>query len=168
MGKDLRRVSYMMELEQIDFLPLKEENLEELLKIERVSFPTPWSKQAFLSEINQNSLAYYCICLYHDQIIGYGGMWIIIDEAHVTNVAVHPDFRGQKVGEAIMMHLMGMALIKGAYRMTLEVRPSNFSAQKLYQRIGFKAVGRRKGYYTDTKEDAIIMWKTLIENQNVN
>lgn len=166
MGKDTWRVQYMME--RVDFHPLKAEYLDQILEIEQMSFPTPWSKQAFLSELQQNSLAYYCVCVLNEKIIGYGGMWIVIDEAHITNVAVHPDYRGKKVGEAMMLHLIGQALIKGAYRMTLEVRPSNFSAQKLYHRMGFEAVGRRRGYYTDTKEDAIIMWKTLIEGSNYN
>ncbi|MEL7566080.1 MAG: ribosomal protein S18-alanine N-acetyltransferase [Dehalobacterium sp.] len=148
---------------QVRFLPLEAEYLDQILEIEQVSFPTPWSKQAFLSELQQNSLAYYCVGMLNEKIIGYGGMWIIIDEAHITNVAVHPDYRGKKVGEALMLHLIAQALIKGALRMTLEVRPSNIAAQSLYQRMGFEAVGRRRGYYTDTKEDAIIMWKTLIE-----
>jgi len=161
MGRDTWRVQYMMG--QVDFLPLEAEYLDDILEIEQVSFPTPWSKQAFLSELQQNSLAYYCVCMLNEKIIGYGGMWIIIDEAHITNVAVHPDYRRKKVGEALMLHLIAQALIKGALRMTLEVRPSNISAQKLYQRMGFEAAGRRRGYYTDTKEDAIIMWKTLIE-----
>lgn len=150
-------------MERVDFLPLRVENLDRILEIEQLSFPTPWSKQAFLSELQQNSLAYYCVCVLDEKIIGYGGMWIVIDEAHITNVAIHPDYRGKKIGEAMMLHLIAQALIKGAFKMTLEVRPSNLSAQKLYRRMGFEAVGRRKGYYTDTKEDAIIMWKTLIE-----
>lgn len=161
MGKEAWSVRQMME--QLGFYPLEAAYLDQILKIERVSFPTPWSKQAFLSELQQNSLAYYCAARSGEQVIGYGGMWIIVDEAHVTNVAVHPDYRGRKVGEAIMLHLITQALMKGALRMTLEVRPSNLPAQKLYQRMGFEAAGRRKGYYTDTNEDAIIMWKTLIK-----
>lgn len=150
-------------MDQVDFFPLKAEYIDQILEIEKVSFPTPWSKKAFLSEVEQNSLAYYCVCMSNEKIIGYGGMWLIIDEAHITNVAVQPDFRGKKVGEAIMLHLIAQALIKGAFRMTLEVRLSNIRAQALYHKLGFEAAGRRKGYYTDTKEDAIIMWKTLIE-----
>jgi len=152
-------------MEGIQFLPLKEEHLDQILKIEQVSFPTPWSRHSFMSEIKDNSLAYYCACMLDETVIGYGGMWIILDEAHVTNVAVHPAYRGKRIGEGIMLHLITKALAQGAYRMTLEVRPSNLPARKLYQRLGFETVGRRKGYYTDTKEDAIIMWKTLISHE---
>ncbi|MGI6683960.1 MAG: ribosomal protein S18-alanine N-acetyltransferase [Bacillota bacterium] len=149
-------------MDRVVFLPLREECLNQVLEIEQVSFPTPWSRQSFLGELNDNAMAYYCVAMLDERVIGYGGMWLILDEAHITNVAVHPDYRGKRIGEGIMIHLMKQALIQGAYRMTLEVRPSNLSAIKLYQRMGFEAAGRRKGYYTDTKEDAIIMWKTLL------
>lgn len=150
-------------MENMIFLPLQATYLDEILKIEQVSFPTPWSKQAFLSEINDNALAYYWVSVLNDLIIGYGGMWIILDEAHVTNVAVHPGFRGRGVGRGIMTHLIGQALVLGAFKMTLEVRPSNLAAFHLYEKMGFNIAGRRKGYYTDTKEDGIIMWKTLLD-----
>jgi len=88
-------------------------------------------------------------------------MWLILDEAHVTNVAVHPDYRNQRVGELLVRCLTVNALENGAVRMTLEVRPSNLPAIALYQRLGFHSVGRRKGYYTDTNEDALIMWREL-------
>jgi len=155
-------------MDQVSFLPLKAEYLDQILEIEKTSFPTPWSRQSFLSELRDNSMAYYCVCMLGEKVIGYGGMWIILDEAHITNVAVHPEYRGKRIGEGIILHLTSQALMKGAFRMTLEVRPSNFSAIKLYKRMGFEAAGRRKGYYTDTKEDAIIMWKTLISCQSNN
>ncbi|MGI6679320.1 MAG: ribosomal protein S18-alanine N-acetyltransferase [Dehalobacterium sp.] len=145
----------------IDFVPLQEEDLEQVLAIEQCSFPTPWSKQAFISEIYDNSLSYYCVGKLNGRVVAYGGMWIIIDEAHITTIAVHPDYRGQKIGEKLLSHLIVQSMVQGALRMTLEVRPSNVPALNLYQRMGFKNAGRRRGYYTDTKEDAIIMWKTL-------
>jgi len=86
-------------------------------------------------------------------------MWLILDEAHVTNVAVDPDFRGHGFGEQMMRGLMAHALAHGARRMTLEVRRSNVVAQHLYRKLGFVQLGVRKGYYTDTHEDAFIMWK---------
>jgi ribosomal-protein-alanine N-acetyltransferase len=147
---------------QLKYVPLRAEYLDQVLEIERVSFPTPWSKQSFLSELHDNSMAYYIVCMLDEKVIGYGGMWIILDEAHITNVAVHPEHRGKRIGQGIIFYLISKALSLGVCRMTLEVRPSNLSAIKLYQRMGFQAAGRRKGYYTDTKEDAIIMWKTLI------
>lgn len=147
--------------EKNGLLFLKPEDVDQVLEIERVAFPTPWSREAFMGELLQNSLAKYFGCWREGKLIGYAGMWLIIDEAHITNVAVHPDFRNQKVGEMIMLHLMAEALSRGAYKMTLEVRPSNLPARSLYARMGFEAVGRRKGYYSDTNEDAIIMWKDL-------
>ena len=127
-------------MDKTKLLPLKPEHIDQVLEIERVSFPTPWSRESFLGELLQNSLAYYFACLQDDVLIGYAGMWIIIDEAHITNVAVHPDYRGKKLGEIMILHMMAEALKRGAYKMT---------------------VGLRKGYYTDTDEDAIIMWKDL-------
>ncbi|MGI6712133.1 MAG: ribosomal protein S18-alanine N-acetyltransferase [Bacillota bacterium] len=149
-------------MEKISLLPLKPEDIDQVLSIEKVSFPTPWSRESILNELMYNSLAHYYACFRSDKLIGYGGMWIIIDEAHITTIAVHPDYRGRKIGAAIMLHLMAQAIEKGADKITLEVRPSNIAAERLYSQLGFKAVGRRKGYYSDTKEDAIIMWKNLI------
>ncbi|MDD4753636.1 MAG: ribosomal protein S18-alanine N-acetyltransferase, partial [Desulfitobacteriaceae bacterium] len=137
-------------MDKTKLLPLKPEHLDQVLEIERVSFPTPWSRESFLGELLQNALAYYFACFRDNMLIGYAGMWIIIDEAHITNVAVHPDFRGKKVGEILILHMMAEALKRGAYKMTLEVRPTNDIAIKLYTRMGFESVGRRKGYYTDT------------------
>lgn len=146
---------------KLQLFRLQVQHVDQILEIEQVSFPTPWTKGSFLSELLENTLAYYYGCFQEDRLMGYAGMWIIIDEAHITNVAVHPDYRGKKVGEIIMLHMMTQALERGAYKMTLEVRPSNITAQKLYRRLGFESVGRRKGYYTDNQEDAIIMWKDL-------
>jgi ribosomal-protein-alanine N-acetyltransferase len=94
-------------------------------------------------------------------IIGYAGLWLILDEAHVTSVAVHPDYRGRRLGELLFNVLIQEAVYLGADRMTLEVRVSNHAARQLYKRLGFVSAGIRKGYYNDNQEDAIIMWKHL-------
>lgn len=141
---------------------MKEQHIGGVLQIERVSFPTPWSQQAFTYEITQNNFAYYVVALDEGQVLGYAGMWMVLDEAHITNVAVHPDQRGKKLGKALMLEMMRQALLRGAVRMTLEVRPSNYVARQLYQALGFKEKGLRKKYYTDTNEDAIIMWADLV------
>ncbi len=130
-----------------------------VVDIERRSFPTPWSERAFLSELTQNAYAHYLVALSGERVIGYAGMWLILDEAHVTNIAVHPNYRGQQVGELLLSALEQRAFDHGCHRMTLEVRPSNPVAQKLYRKHGFAPRGLRPGYYTDTHEDAIIMWK---------
>jgi ribosomal-protein-alanine N-acetyltransferase len=134
-------------------------DVDQVLEIEKLCFPTPWSRRAFVSELTENVYAHYIVARRDGAIRGYAGMWVILDEAHVTNIAVHPDERRRGLGWILLHELMGRALALGATRMTLEVRKSNVAAQELYTRAGFNARGLRKGYYTDTREDAIIMWK---------
>ncbi|MFA5536750.1 MAG: ribosomal protein S18-alanine N-acetyltransferase, partial [Bacillota bacterium] len=136
-------------------------HLTQVLQIEQVSFPTPWSKDTYLNEIKYNQLAHYYVCLLDNEVIGYAGMWLIIDEAHITTIAVNPAFRGKQFGKLLLAELLARAAILGADKATLEVRPSNQAAQNLYKEMGFVVAGSRKQYYTDTGEDAIIMWKSL-------
>jgi ribosomal-protein-alanine N-acetyltransferase len=136
-----------------------EEHLDQVEAIEKESFPTPWSRRAFAGELLQNDFAYYIVALHEDVVIGYGGMWLILDEAHITNVAVRADYRGQGIGLALMLEIIRNAVIRGVKSMTLEVRPSNNAARHLYQGLGFVDKGVRKRYYSDNNEDAIIMWK---------
>jgi ribosomal-protein-alanine N-acetyltransferase len=135
-------------------------DIEEVLKVEVASFTTPWSKAAFESEIYDNELTYYLVAVdtVSKQVIGYAGMWIIVDEAHVTNIAMLPAFRGRGLGEELLKSLMLAAKARGAGSMTLEVRRSNHIAQSLYTKLGFTKRGVRPKYYTDTQEDALIMW----------
>lgn len=134
-------------------------DLDRIIEIETRSFPTAWSRQAFQSELVENTFATYLVLDFHGTVVAYGGMWNILDEAHVTNVAVHPDFRGHHLGETMMLGLMTRGRQLGARRMTLEVRRGNQVAQNLYQKLGFVQLGVRRGYYTDTREDAFILWK---------
>lgn len=134
-------------------------DLDEVLAIETESFPTPWTRDAFARELKSNLFAVYLVCCCDGRIVGYGGMWLIIDEAHVTNIAVHPRHRRGGAGNLILGGLTAEAASRGATRMTLEVRPSNAAALKLYQAHGFVRAGLRHRYYSDTGEDAIIMWK---------
>ncbi|ABO51390.1 [SSU ribosomal protein S18P]-alanine acetyltransferase [Desulforamulus reducens MI-1] len=134
------------------------EHIPGVLQIEQVSFPTPWSQQSFTYEITQNNFAVYLVAIQQEKVIAYAGMWLVLDEAHITNIAVHPDYRGKKIGKALLLEMMRQAVLRGAMRMTLEVRPSNYTARQLYEKVGFKEKGLRKKYYTDTNEDAIIMW----------
>lgn len=143
---------------ELTFRDMTFEHLEEVLAIEQTSFPTPWSRYAFSYELLENEFACYIVALRGSRVVGYGGMWLILDEAHVTNVAVHPAWRGQRVGRKLMKELIRRAALLGAVRMTLEVRASNRVARHLYQSLGFVERGRRRGYYTDTREDALIMW----------
>ncbi|MCL6634425.1 MAG: ribosomal protein S18-alanine N-acetyltransferase [Peptococcaceae bacterium] len=134
-------------------------HLDGVMEIEEVSFPSPWSRYAFAYEILQNSLAHYIVALAGNKVVGYAGMWLILDDAHITNVAVHPAWRRKGIGMALMLEMIGRAVLMGMKRMTLEVRPSNKAARVLYAALGFVERGLRKHYYSDTGEDAIIMWK---------
>lgn len=154
-----------IEKEAYKIVTMAENHLDEVIEIEQVSFPTPWSKDAYFSELRENSFAHYYVCTAGEQVVGYAGMWIIIDEAHITNIAVHPDFRGKKIAQALLLNLMQEAIGLGADRITLEVRSSNRVAQHVYGKLGFYPVGVRKGYYTDNNEDAIIMWKNLYDKK---
>jgi ribosomal-protein-alanine N-acetyltransferase len=93
-----------------------------------------------------------------NRIVGYAGMWVILDEAHVTTIAVDPLHRRQRIGERLLAALIDESLKRGARWVTLEVRKSNLGAQTLYRKYGFKDIGVRKGYYSDNREDAIVMW----------
>lgn len=158
-----------MEVSKVSLRKMVLGDVNQVVEIEKKSFPTPWSPYAFSCEILDNNFAHYLVVTPAEdesQVIGYGGMWVILDEAHITNIAIAPSYRGKGYGEILLLKLMELAIEKGAERITLEVRVSNESAKRLYHRLGFKEVGLRKGYYVDTKEDAIIMWKTLTLKEN--
>jgi ribosomal-protein-alanine N-acetyltransferase len=140
---------------------MKEEDIDQILEIEHASFTTPWSREAFYNEINNNKFAVYIVIEDDKKIVGYCGAWIVIDEAHVTNVAVLPDYRGKKLGEALMRNIMSVAREMGAKSMTLEARVSNQVALSLYRKLGFQNGGIRKNYYSDNQEDALVMWVNL-------
>lgn len=150
--------------QKIELEEMKKEDLEQVLEIEKLSFLTPWSRKSFESELEKNDLAKYVVAKVDGKVAGYGGIWIVLDEGHITNIAVHPDFRGQKIGERITRALLDIAEENNAGRVTLEVRTSNETARNLYRKLGFVESGVRKGYYADSGEDAIIMWKQISDN----
>lgn len=134
-------------------------DVDAVWEIEKLSFKTPWAREAFIEEIKAKDRTRYVVAELGDTVVGYGGMWLIIDEAHITNIAVHPDYRGQKIGKRIVEEMIAVASNEGITSLTLEVRVSNAPAIKLYKDLDFKEVAIRKGYYVDTGEDALIMWK---------
>jgi len=138
-------------------------DIDDVWALEKLCFSIPWAKNAFLIEIAENKCAKYFVAVCKDVVLGYGGMWLMLDEAHITNIAVHPSRRGKGIGGGIMKALINEAIKNGADKMTLEVRVTNKDALKLYTGMGFKGVGVRKGYYADTDEDALIMWKHIDE-----
>ncbi|MFZ5649502.1 MAG: ribosomal protein S18-alanine N-acetyltransferase [Bacillota bacterium] len=137
------------------------EHLDQVLSIELKSFPAPWSYRAFQFEVTENDFASYIVAQIDGRIVGYAGMWMVLDEAHITNVAVHPDYRGAGHGRSLMTELLGRAAVLGAVKITLEVRVSNTVARELYKSLGFVERGIRRKYYSDNNEDAIIMWLDL-------
>ncbi|OFW79494.1 MAG: ribosomal-protein-alanine N-acetyltransferase [Alicyclobacillus sp. RIFOXYA1_FULL_53_8] len=137
------------------------QDLDDVMVVEHRSFTAPWSRQAFLRELVDNQFARYVVAEYHGKVVGYAGIWLIMDEGHVTNIAVDPDVRGRHLGELLLRTLMSVCLAQNILRMTLEVRVTNTVAQGLYEKLGFVRSGLRKGYYTDNREDALIMWADL-------
>ncbi len=148
-------------MEPIIVRKMEVRDIEEVVIIEEKSFPIPWSKNAFEKEIKKNILAKYFVALWEDKIVAYGGMWFIVDEAHVTNIAVDPDYRGKKIGKVLVEGMIKEAASLGMLKMTLEVRRGNLVAQNMYKTLGFLSCGVRPGYYQDNGEDAIIMWKDI-------
>ncbi|CRK85393.1 ribosomal protein S18-alanine N-acetyltransferase [Neobacillus massiliamazoniensis] len=143
------------------FRSMTEEDIDQILEIEHASFTLPWSRDAFYNEMHHNKFAVYIVIEVEGKIIGYCGAWIVIDEAHITNVAILPEYRGRKLGEALMEKMISVARSMGARSMTLEVRVTNNIAQSLYRKLGFQKGGIRKNYYSDNQEDALIMWVNL-------
>lgn len=141
---------------------LKSCHIDEVFNINMLSLPNPWSKDSLIKEL-ENKLGVYVVAVNKDMVIGFGGMWIILDEAHITNIAVHPDHRRKKAATLILKELINIAKEKNVEAMTLEVRKSNIKAQNLYKKFGFLVEGVRKGYYEDNKEDGLILWKRDIK-----
>jgi ribosomal-protein-alanine N-acetyltransferase len=136
---------------------MRPEDVPLVHEIERLSFRTPWPAYAFEQELKGNRLARYVVARAGDRVVGFAGVWLMVDDAHVTTFAVHPDWRRQAIGRQLLLNLAELSVAIGARRMTLEVRVSNGAAQALYRSFGFEIVGRRPRYYTDDGEDALIM-----------
>ena len=139
--------------------PMMFTDLPEVHRIEQASFSVPWPDEAYRSELLANRLASYLVVRADavDGIIAYGGIWLMVDEAHITTFAVDPAWRRQGVGETLLVALLDLALARHAREATLEVRLSNLPARRLYEKYGFRPVGLRPRYYSDNGEDALIM-----------
>ena len=144
------------------------DDIENVVNVENDCFSTPWSKDSFVRELVENEIALYLVAKIENIAVGYIGVWRIQNEGHITNVAVHSDFRGMGIGNMLVSELLSLCEKEGINAFTLEVRKSNLVAQNLYKKFQFKDAGVRKGYYQDTKEDAIIMWRneTQMEDES--
>jgi ribosomal-protein-alanine N-acetyltransferase len=143
------------------------EDLEAVHDIERESFSTPWPAHAYQHELENNRLAHYIVARYGDEIVGFAGMWLLVDEAHVTTFATRGSWRRHGVGERLLLALLDLSIQRGAHEATLEVRPSNTPARRLYEKYGFTVVGVRLRYYSDNNEDALIMTTPELEGRQM-
>lgn len=151
----------MGETARLTFRRMTQDDADVIAEIEAKSFAMPWSREAFWREA-QNELATYIVGELDGRIIAYAGAWVSFNQAEVMSVAVEPEFRGQGFGTILFGELIKAVKERGAKSITLEVRPSNTAAIKLYESFGLRSVGRRKGYYIDNGEDALIMWNIKI------
>ena len=137
--------------------PMRLADVAAVLEIERLSFSSPWPAFAFEQELTANRLAHYLVVRQDGRVVAFGGIWLMVDEAHITTFGVHPGHRRRGIGRRLLLHLAERAIELGSARMTLEVRVSNASAQALYLSFGFRVAGRRIAYYSDDGEDALVM-----------
>ncbi len=143
---------------QVTITPMRMEDLDEVLWVEQSSFRDPWTRTLFEEEFKNPELSHFLIARYEDHVVGYIGFWLIQQEAHITNLAVHPAFRRRKIGEILARATLHLACGMGALRATLEVRASNDPAQGLYGKLGFAMAAIRRRYYADNQEDALVLW----------
>ena len=142
-------------------------DVDAVQEVERLSFPIPWPANAFRHELGQNRNARYIVAKAEGRIVGYAGLWLMVDEAHITTFAVHPEHRRHRIGERMLQRLFEIANEVGAEWLTLEVRVSNLAAHKLYEKYGFRRAGIRRHYYSDNGEDALIMWTDRLRDRAV-
>jgi ribosomal-protein-alanine N-acetyltransferase len=150
---------------EVQLVPMRRRHLRSVLKIEAQVYPRPWSLPLFMSELNlRNSRAYY-VARVGGTVVGYAGLMITGDDAHVTTIAVDPAWHRHKIGSRLMLALAREASDRGASHLTLEVRVSNSAAQAMYHQFGFRPAGIRKNYYVETNEDALVMWSDNIHDE---
>ncbi len=151
--------------DRLTVAPMATRDIAAVLRIERACFSTVWPSDAFHNELNGNKLAHYFVGRIGERVVAYGGIWVILEDSHVTTLAVDPEFRRHGFGEIVLLRLIDEAIERGAAWMTLEVRESNVAAQQLYRKYGFTTVTMRTGYYSDDNESALIMWAGSLKSQ---
>jgi ribosomal-protein-alanine N-acetyltransferase len=151
--------------ERMSIVPMAESDVREVMRIEQQSFTTTWPANAFYQELRDNKLAHYYVGKLGDAIVAYGGIWVMLEDSHITTIAVTPEHRGRRYGEIMLVRLLDEAIARGASWMTLEVRESNTVAQGLYKKYGFTSVSTRRGYYSDNNENALVMWAGNLKSE---
>lgn len=142
--------------------PWKKSDIDAVYEIEVECFRSPWTKLSLLSEY-RNKIAVYKVVELDNRIVGYCGMWVLYDEAHITNIAISRNYRGNGYAQKLLIEMMKSASLKDATMMTLEVRETNIPAQNLYKKLSFEKEGERKKYYQDTGESAYLLWNRNIQ-----
>ena len=137
--------------------PMGEDDLDEVLAIERASFPTPWSRESFLHELRENPFSWNVVLRRSCHVAAYASLWIVDDELRINDIAVDGRLRGQGIGRDFLDRILREAARRGCRRAVLEVRPSNAAARRLYARFGFRQIAVRRGYYQDRHEDALVL-----------
>ena len=137
------------------------EDIPAILEIDASSFLTPWTEEVYKNELTNNEYAKYFVVETEEEIVGYIGLWIVLDDAQVTNIALRPAYRGYKIGEKLFGFAVSYLMELGVERLSLEVRESNTVAQNMYRKFGLVSGGVRKNYYKDNGEDALLMWVNL-------
>ncbi|HPF18071.1 MAG: ribosomal protein S18-alanine N-acetyltransferase [Eubacteriales bacterium] len=137
------------------------EDAAAISELEILCFSSPWSKEAFTKELAENPAAWYLVGEIEGRIVASAGLWLIVDQGHIINVAVHPDFRRQGIGKALIAEMLRRTEPEGVVSYTLEVRTSNRAAIALYLEFGFCPAGIRKNYYENPAEDALLLWRNL-------
>lgn len=140
---------------------MEKEDIPGVMAVEALSFVAPWTMEIYEQELNGNDFAHYFVMQLDGEIIGYVGVWIVHEDAQITNIALHPRYRGKNIGEKLFGYALAFAFDQGATHISLEVRPSNKVAQNMYRKFGLKQGGIRKNYYPDNGEDALVMWAEL-------
>ena len=143
---------------ELEITRMRRRHLKGVMAIERRVYPRPWSPNLFLAEMNEPRDRLYLAAREGREVVGYGGMMVTGEEAHITTIAVDPDHHRRKIGTRLLYELIQGGLGLGATAVSLEVRVTNWGAQSMYSRFGFAPVGVRKNYYQETNEDAVIMW----------
>ncbi|MDP9074066.1 MAG: ribosomal protein S18-alanine N-acetyltransferase [Actinomycetota bacterium] len=151
------------EVLEVHLVPMRRRHLRSVQRIEAQVYPRPWSIPLFMSELNLRTTRVYSVARVGGIVVGYCGLMLADEDAHVTTIAVDPAWHRHKIGSRLMLHLARTARQRGAKRLTLEVRMSNIAAQTMYRRFGFEPAGVRKNYYAETREDALIMWTDEID-----
>jgi ribosomal-protein-alanine N-acetyltransferase len=145
--------------------PMTSGDIPVVTRIEKASFSTVWPSDAFYNELSTNKVAHYFVGRVGDRVVAYGGIWVILEDSHITTIAVDPAYRGKGFGEIMLLHLIDQAIERSAAWLTLEVRESNVVAQQLYKKYGFTTVTMRRGYYSDDNESALVMWAGNLKSE---